>query len=172
MCRKKEKTMKQSIRSSALVIAVIAAVVGGAFTIWAKRVPEKKPDAAPSDTKGRILQPQANTVVGRSFTVSGEHIDLPKDYHVWLAVEIGTLLWPKEPEVPTADKKWSVKVVEGGNPPGGLFSLSLFQVSPEGNQFIVRWHKHGQRTGDFPGLNASEIPGFSRLDIVENLRLQ
>jgi len=163
--------MKQSVGWT-LAIAVIAAIVAGIFALVAKRVPEKKSDNVPSGTRGRILRPQANTVVGRSFTVSGEHFDLPKGYHVWLAVEIGTLLWPKEPEVPTADKRWSVKIVEGGNPPGGLFSLTLFQVPPEGNKFIVRWHEHGRSTGDFPGLNASDIPGFSRLDVVENLRLQ
>ena len=116
-----------------LVATIVATIIGGIFVLIAKRIPEKPSEIRPEQAHAELLSPKAGQVVGHSFVVEGTHGNIPKGYHVWLATEIGGLLWPKEPEVRVADRRWSFKIVEGGSPPRGSFTLVLFQVSAEGN---------------------------------------
>ena len=159
--------MRKSV-NWAIWVVVIAAVVGALGAIFAALVGREP--SIPPGVAGEILSPRPREVVGRSFKVGGRLANIPEGYHVWLVVEIENLLWPKEPEIPSSDRRWSRKVVEGGNPPGGIFSLSLQQVPPKGQRFVLDWLRHGSRTGDYPGLDS--IPGAIRLDIVEDLRLR
>lgn len=154
-----------------VVAALVGAVVAGLFAIWIKRIPEPPSPVRPSQSKGSLQQPKPGETVGRSFVVAGNLGETPDGYHVWLGVEIGALLWPKEPEIPTSDRRFSVKIVEGGSPPGGRFSLTLFQVAPKGQKRIAIWFDTGRRKGDWPGIDPRELDGFSQLDRVDGLSL-
>ena len=85
-------------------------------------------------------------------------------------MKIGALLWPKEPEVRAADRHFSVNVVEGGNPPGGRFAISVFQVSPKGHKRISAWAETGRSTDDWPGIDPDELDGFAQLGFVDDLK--
>lgn len=126
-------------------------------------VPEKRPP------KGGILSPESGKRVPRVFTAEGTLSDIPTDRHIWIAVEIGGLLWPKEPEIPSQDHYWSQRIAEYGDPPGGWFSLVLFMADTAGNRAIEDWLSTGRSTGDYPGL--SYIPA-TRLHVVRSLVLQ
>lgn len=153
-----------------LVVPIIVALIGAAGIILAQWVNKKTlPTPTPSEISGRILSPRTDETVGRSFQITGELINIPDGEHVWLAIEIGNLMWIKEPEVPSSDRRWSRNIVEGGSPPGGRFNLCLLRVTSEGHHFILNWLDHGKKTGDYPGI--AGIPGSSKLDIVSNLRL-
>lgn len=126
-------------------------------------IPEEKP------SKGQILYPESGQRLPRTFTVEGTLSDIPPGHHIWVAVQIGNLLWPKEPEIPSKDHHWSQQIVEGGSPPGGWLSLALLMVDATGNQMIEGWIRRGRSTGDWPGLN--NIPG-RKLHVVRNLGLE
>jgi hypothetical protein len=150
---------------------IVAAIIGGIFVVLAKKVPEKRPSLSSIETKGEIVQPKTGQTVERKFQVSGSLNNVPPEYHVWIAVEINTLLWFKEPEIHKSDKKWSVTITENGNSPNGVLSIILILVSPEGQKIIKNWFSKGLNTGDYPGFKISEIPGASRLDIVNGLKI-
>jgi len=101
---------------------------------------------------GAILSPTSGASVPRAFTVEGTLAGIPADRHVWLAVRIGDLMWPKEPEVSAGAGPWRRQVVEGGSPPDGRFSLVLLMVDTVGQSEIQAWFQHGKQTGDYPGL--------------------
>ena len=125
--------------------------------------------AVPSDLRGGISVPSDNALVPRCFRVKGTIERLPPDFHLWLAVEIGNLAWPKEPEMTITGTSWSGNVCPEVPPSNGAWSLSLYMVNSEGHQEIRRWLKDGQRTGDYPGR--PEITGGQRLHQIP-LRLQ
>lgn len=92
-------------------------------------------------------------VVPRHFRVEGKMKKWP-DNHLWLAVEVGGLVWPKEPEV-KVDKngRWMGEVYEGGSPPQGKFVLALYEVDMQGHQKIIEWMKNGHQHGYYQGLH-------------------
>jgi hypothetical protein len=95
--------------------------------------------------------PTTGEQVGRYFTVAGKLANVAADSHVWVATEVGNLVFPKAPEVPIG-AAFNVMVVEGGNPPGGKFSIVVLLVSNEGERVIHAWlSKPGQ-----PGLSLSD----------------
>lgn len=151
---------------------ILAAVVAGMFDLRARNMPEPPPPVPPTQSTGVIQQPKSGETVERIFIVMGSLRDMSQGYHVWLGFQIDTLIWPKEPEIPATDRRFSVKILEGGNPPEGSFSLTLFQVSPEGQKRIAHWLDTGRKTGHWPGLDRSEIDGFSQLDRADNLKLR
>lgn len=106
----------------------------------------------------------------RAFTVRGTLRDVPRGNHVWLAVQVGNLLFPKEPEIPVSDEEWVQQIVEGGIPPDGEFSLILVRVGRRGQLKIKRWLSRGREGKGFPGLPT--IPGSARLDVVDQLTLK
>lgn len=60
-------------------------------------------------------------------------------------------MWPKGLIQPV-DGTWSAEVYEGGSPPNGRFTLSLFLVSEKGYEEVEAWLERGKRTGDYPGI--------------------
>jgi hypothetical protein len=116
---------------------------------------------------GRILSPAEGDRVGRRIPVRVEVADIPAGQHVWLAVEVGGLLWPKEPEVSADGPRWSGIVNEGGNPDD--LAVSLWLVPADGQRLIEDWFARAYREG-YPGL--ASIPGATRLDTVRGLRLE
>jgi len=88
---------------------------------------------------------------------------------LWLVVEIGGLKWPKEPGVFISGNAWTGEAYEGGTPPDGRFTLSLYVVGMAGFDQIKKWTDQGHHSGSYPGL--SVIDNARRLDSV-NLRLR
>lgn len=154
--------MSNAVTVGAALIGLVGAVV--AALIVAGKLPPSHRDPA-----GRIESPAASSNVGREFTVSGTLSDIPGDDHVWLAVQVGNLLFPKEPEIAHPSGGYSEQIVEGGSPPGGRFSLVLLRVGEEGQTAIERWLSALRRGEEPPGL--AEIEGADVLDALANLRL-
>jgi hypothetical protein len=102
-------------------------------------------------SQAKINLPEANSVVSRNFLAEGTVPDLSAGQYLFLVVEVNGLMWPKG-EAKVQNTTWTCKVHEGGNPPGGRFTLSLFVVGDKGLESVNAWLEHGKLTGDFPGL--------------------
>lgn len=120
------------------------------------------------DQGGRILSPTKGEELPRKFLAIGELAAIPRSRHVWLAVRIDDLIFPKEPEISSKDLRWAHDVFEGGNPP--VFSLALLLVNREGQREIRKWLREGAPKNSYPGLNS--IPGSMQLDIVPGLKFR
>lgn len=114
---------------------------------------------------GVIKIPAAGSTVDRHIIAEGAVTSLPENAWLWLAVEIGSLKWPKEPGVFVSGNSWTGEAYEGGQPPDGRFSLCLYVTGKTGHQQIKRWLQNGKRTNDYPGI--SVIKDARRLDCVE-----
>jgi hypothetical protein len=117
---------------------------------------------------GRFLAPKSGEQVTQEFTVEGSLAAIPSGHHVWVAVQIGDLLWPKT-EVPAQTQHWTCPIHEGGAP-GESFSLALLMVDATANDQILGWLDNGQRTGNYPGI--STVRGGVQLDAVRDLVLK
>lgn len=117
--------------------------------------------------QGKINIPGDNASVSRHFLAEGTVADLPAGQYLFLAVEIGGLMWPKG-KAQVTNTTWTCEVHEGGSPPDGRFTLSLFLVGGSGYEEINAWLERGKMTGDYPGLQALE--DFRRLHSIR-LRL-
>ena len=117
---------------------------------------------------GKILAPKSRARIPQVFAVKGSLSAIPPHHHVRIAVQCGGLFWPKDPEVPAQDKRWTLEVRESG--PGKRFSLALLLVDPKGHEQISAWLEDGQQNGDYPGLGA--VPGSISLDQVRELVLK
>jgi hypothetical protein len=73
---------------------------------------------------GTIESPISNQIVGREIECVGSAINIPKDMHLWLAVEASGLIWPKEGEVLVDNGGWKKKIYEEGA--SKTFSISLW----------------------------------------------
>jgi hypothetical protein len=147
--------------------AAIVGVAGVVAAIFAVIGPIGGDDSGPSGPRGHISSPTAGQRISREFAVQGTLGDIPRDQHVWVAVQVKNLLFPKEPEIPAGDSEWVQHVVEGGAPPGGRISLVLLRVDGLGQQTIQRWLVQVRRGRGAPGL--ATIPGSVRLDVVDDL---
>ncbi|HMW18282.1 MAG TPA: hypothetical protein PLR94_15500 [Accumulibacter sp.] len=155
-----------------VVATVLAAVIAGVFAVVSKRMPEAKPEPTARSSTASIVSPQSGQSVGRKFTVTGTTAQLSDDRYLWLGVQIGQLVWPKEPRLRNEDKSWSQTVHEGGTPPSGAFTLVLFQVSADGDAYLTNWFTTGQRTGDWPGIEPKNLKGYAQLHVVSDLKLE
>ena len=153
--------------------AIIAALIGGVFVLMSGGngdspgpAVQKTPHTTPI---GKILAPRHGTRVTRSFGIEGTLSGIPAGNHVWAAVQVGNLLFPKEPEIPARDRRFAQALVQTAGLPEGRFTLVLLLVDSKGHAEIEAWLDHGRRSGDFPGL--ARISGASRLDVVRDLEL-
>jgi hypothetical protein len=105
--------------------------------------------------------------VPRHFRVEGKMKKQPIE-HLWLAVEVGGLIWLKEPEIKIVGTRWVGQVYEGGSPPKGKFILALYEVNERGHRKIMEWLNSGHKVGHYPGLPA--ITGGRKVAAVD-LRL-
>jgi hypothetical protein len=121
------------------------------------------------NVSGSISEPRANDVVGRTFQCSGVVTGLQSGLHLWLAVEAGGRLWPRETEVlPNEANEWSVPIFEDGMTEE--FAVSLFVADANADRRIMEWLDAGRRTGEYTELRG--IPGARRLARVDGLRLK
>lgn len=118
--------------------------------------------AAQKPPVGKIEMPPQGQAVPRTFQASGSISNLPKGHSLWLAVLVGDLLWPREPKITPTAGKWFSTVSEGGNPPGGRFSVVLLATTPSATADLEKWFKRG----DFSGIPRHKIRGMLVLDEV------
>lgn len=144
-----------------VIVPILVALIGGAALYLATRDGGDEP-------RGTIGFPRDGAEVSRSFMAEGTLEDIPEDRHAWLAVQVGNLLFPKEPEI-GLEHHWLKQSVEAGDPPGGRFSLVLLTVDPAGQARIERWLAEGVAGGGFAGL--TQIPGSTKLDAATDLSL-
>jgi hypothetical protein len=101
--------------------------------------------------QGRIHHPRNRDLVSRRFRAEGTIDGPPAGQHLLLVVEVGGLMWPKG-KVRAKNGSWASEVYEGGTPPEGRFTLSLYLVSRKGYDEIAAWLERGELTGHYPGL--------------------
>ena len=128
--------------------------------VWA--ITSKKPPA------GTILAPKSRAKVTQEFAVKGSMSAIPPYHHVRIAVQCGGLFWPKDPEIPAQNRRWTLQIRESGS--GKSFSLALLLVDPKGHEQISSWLENGQQNGNYPGLR--EVSGSILLDDVRELVLK
>jgi len=117
-----------------------------------------------NNPRGKINSPKNNVIVSRRFRAEGTIENLNTGQHLFVVVEIGGLMWPKD-EANVMDKIWSCEVYEDGSPPDGQFTLSLFSVGGKGYEDTKAWLERGKSTGDYPGLGT--IEGSKRLNSIK-----
>lgn len=118
---------------------------------------------------GSFNAPQPNETVGRTIRCSGVVTGLQPGLNLWLAVEVGDLVWPKESKVlPDEANNWYVTIFEDGVTE--QFAVSLFIADTSADQHIKEWLEAGRRTGRYGELRG--IPGARRLARVDGLRLK
>jgi hypothetical protein len=108
-------------------------------------------DSGKGMPNGTITFPKDGSTVARDFTSEGTLGNIADDRHVWLVVESGGLLFPKEPEI-ASQPHWIMQSFESDVPPGGRFSLVLLSAGDAGERQIRAWLIHGETTGSYPGL--------------------
>ena len=113
-------------------------------------------------------EPAANSEVSRTIRCSGVVTGLQPGQSLWLAVEAGGFVWPKESIVlPDATNKWSGPIFEDGVTE--QFAVSLFVADVNADRRVREWLDAGRRTGTYAELRG--IPGARRLARVDGLRL-
>ena len=112
-------------------------------------------------------EPQPNEAVGRTIRCSGVVTGLHPGLNLWLAVEAGNLVWPKESRVlPDETNKWVADIFEDGATQ--RFDVSLFVTDAGADRRIKEWLEAGRRTGVYAELVG--LPGARRLARVDGLR--
>jgi len=146
-----------------VIVPLLVALIGAAAGIVRVIIQDGSPLPPPA---GQILSPESGHGLASTFTVEGTLSAIPGDHHVWIAVQIGNLLFPKEPEIPPQDEHWVQKVVEAGQP-GTRFSLVLLMVDASGQRVIEDWLARGRTGGGYAGF--ANVSGSVRLDAVTGL---
>jgi hypothetical protein len=115
---------------------------------------------------GSIEEPTPEQSVGKTFRCSGVVTGLQPGLGLWLAVEKGDLIWPKESRpVPGPDNKWTVNLFEDGGP--GKFSIALFVADQEASKRIQAWLDEGARTGSY--VDMKNLQGARRIARIDGL---
>ena len=118
---------------------------------------------------GSITNPKPDQIIGRTFECSGIVTGMQPNVSLWLAVEAGGYVWPKENKVfIDKDNNWSVTSFEDGS--SDIFSVALFVADAEADKRIMRWLKLGRSTGNYSELKG--IPTARRIARIDGLRLK
>jgi hypothetical protein len=142
---------------------IAAALITGLFARQAS-VRNKSYD----QVTGSINDPQPNETVRRTFKCSGVVSGINAGLCLWLAVEVGDLVWPKESKVaPDPHNNWSATVFEDGATE--TFAVALFAADSKADRGIGKWLEAGRSTGNYSELRG--IPGARRLARVDGLSL-
>jgi hypothetical protein len=142
---------------------IAAALITGLFSRQAS-VRNKSYDKV----TGSISEPQPNDSVPRTLKCSGVATGMQSGLSLWLAVEVGDLVWPKESKlVPDHQNKWSATVFEDGATQS--FAIALYLSDSTVDRRIEKWLEAGRSTGTYTDLRG--IPGARRIARVDGLRL-
>jgi hypothetical protein len=130
-------------------------------------VPRRRKNLAYDAVNGTIDSPEDDQTVQARFTAHGTVRDVGKHVRLWLAVEVGDEIWPKEGRVALDVRgDWSHTVFEDGA--FEQFALSLFAVNREADQTLQAWLDRSIREGVYPAIRRP--PGARRVHRVERLR--
>lgn len=157
----------QTDRTTTVVVPLVVALIGAAAILVPPLLQKPEPPPRP---EGSITSPVPGQRVARALAVEGALAGVPEQHHVWLAVQVGNSLWPKQPEVRRRDQRWRREIVEAGLPRDGKFSVVLLMVGPQGQAQIEEWTRHGQATGNWPGL--TELADAEQLAVVGDLEVE
>jgi hypothetical protein len=141
-------------------LVILAPLIGFIMVERNTREGAIEPDAT-------IDVPGSKTTVDRTIHCSGFAFGIPRDKHVWLAVEAMGFIWPKEREVSVRARRWNHTIFEDGA--AEEFSVVLLVADLDGHNFIRAWLEEGKAQGEYAEIRG--IPGADRLARVENLRL-
>lgn len=118
---------------------------------------------------GGIDQPRPGEAIERSCKCAGWAKDVEPSQHLWLAVEAGGFVWPKEGDLHLdGNNLWRTDIFEDGG--SQQFSLSLYIANKDAHQQILDWLQTGHRTGSYPELKG--IPGTQRLPRIDRLTVR
>lgn len=169
--------------------SILLCVIGLASTLLDQRRSQKQCENELTDLKGKfdafinsrerltkvggkIVSPSRGTTVPNTFDCTGTitGFNEGEGVHVWVAVEVNGLIWPKERQLKLGkDGSWSIRVFEDGS--GSKFSLVLIAADEAANARIEEWFARGRSAGGkFDSM--SMVDGMNRLDRVDNLQLQ
>jgi hypothetical protein len=154
------KLPAHSLIFRALVAGSLAVFAGGIATTAAQTATSAH--AVPEALRGSIQSPPDDARVPRSFAVEGTVTGKPR--HLWLAVRIGDLYWPREPQLAPTNGKWAGEVREGGNPPNGRFEVVLIDVPQATSAAFAEWLRKGHLARSYPGIRAVDVEGAKILD--------
>lgn len=136
-----------------VVPLVVALVGGGGFVSWWKLFHDHR------DPEGKITYPKSGArIPGPALTVTGTLKNIPDDKHVWLAVQVGNLLWPKASEIDANECRWQ-RVIQQ-QPSQTSLALVLIMVDESGDRQIKDWLEGSVWPGQSP------IPGSAMLDVL------
>lgn len=155
--------------------SIVAALIGVGGTIVGAAIPLMSGRRSAVRTKaydqvtGSITEPSRDAVVDRSIPCEGLVLGMQEGMNLWLAVEVGGLVWPKESKVlPGPAGKWTAVVFEDGA--SERMALSLFVADAKADRRIREWLDAGRRSGTYTELPG--IPGARRLARVDGLQLK
>jgi len=120
---------------------------------------------------GSIEIPTQNEKVGKTFRCAGVITGLEPGLDLWLAVEKGDGIWPKEGRlVPGPDNTWTTNVFEEGRFEEGRsdrFSIALYVADPGASKRIQDWLDEGARTRSYEPMK--NLQGARRIARIDNL---
>ena len=118
--------------------------------------------------QGEILEPKRGQVVDKAISCFGRVEGVTERCHLWLAVESGPFIWPKEKEIYRDQDSgaWRYTIHEEGMTK--MFRLSLFVADDRANKRIRAWIDRGDETGNYPQFRRPR--GMRRVASVEELR--
>ena len=129
-------------------------------------IPTKPPKSG--QVQGGIDQPKPGQAMERTCQCSGWASSVGPDMHLWLAVELGGLVWPKEGEIhPDSNNRWNGVIFEDGA--NDEFSLALYVANEDGHRRIRDWFEIGKRSGQYAEMRG--IAGVQRIARIDRLRL-
>jgi len=150
-------TLKDAATQYAQYIAEVPFITGSKFRMFPSAI---------DWVKGGINEPKPNQVVDSTIFCSGWVEDLDPDCHLWLAVEAGGHIWPKEREfLAEADGSWKNTVYEEGT--RKTFALSLFVANKQANRKFRAWLDAGDKSGRYKEMQ--RVPGTRRLAKIDGL---
>ncbi len=118
--------------------------------------------------RGQIAAPAGGSSVPRVIACSGSASGVGANAHLWLAVEVKDLVWPKEGQIlPDDDGSWTATVFEDGAV--DEFCLALVAADRRAHKKLQAWLDSGKKSGKYREMRY--LPGTRRVDRVEGLRL-
>lgn len=140
------------------IVFLIVVVVGGIT------FPEK---VTHKGAFGEISSPASHSVIGKSFTISGNTKDILPTQSVYLIENREARFWPKH-NLGNEEKDWSINL-DSYAKKGQITTYILVKVEPDGAAILEDWFKTSHETGEYPGFRDINfaIP-FAKIKVKSN----